>query len=139
MNELMNTKELAAHYGVSTQCVLNWIKQGMPVAKRRKDVPCKRKIYFYRLAQVDAWMQEQHEPLDRPTVKSLSERLDALQAQVDKMQSIFTKEDEEAFKELDKELQEMDKKFADTFTLEMEAELNAELDRAEKELGDLIK
>ena len=133
---LLSTKELAKAYGVSQQSVCNWVRKGLPVAKCAEKL--KRKAYLFDPDKVRAWISKVREQMKRQSLKEAFERLDALQAQVDKMQSIFTKEDEERFKELDKELQEMDKKFADTFTPEMEAELNAELEKAEKELGDLI-
>lgn len=141
---------MASIYGVTSQTVCNWVRQGLPVAERAQKL--KRKVYLFDRDQVRDWVENIRSEIKCRTLEELWNIVDGLTGRVALLEQYavgppfsnrpaFDEEgsEEARFKELEKELQEMDKKFADTFTPEMEAELNAELEKAEKELGDLIK
>jgi len=53
---MLTKKQIAEHYGVSTACIRNWEKEGMPAHRR----PGIRKP-GYIVVEVDKWLLEREE------------------------------------------------------------------------------
>jgi Ni/Co efflux regulator RcnB len=49
--------EIAKHYRVDPATVRNWRRQGMPSHRRGY------RLIFYRLSEVDEWLQQREEPV----------------------------------------------------------------------------